>query len=345
MAKIKQFNIFYHQKVSKMLSYISPDEKLSFWSTFINFIPNAIQDFLPLFLRNKKVSFIAINDEKLVKAFISIEAAHGNDKKWFIKKLFLDRNSFDEGKQLIDYIVTKYGAIGADTFCVLVDEFDETTAGLFSKMCGFRLCSREILFRSESYDPLILPENLIEEKCFENFKNSDAAKVAELFKEALFPHFRFSLEKDPNEFTTPFFKHISKEKTVKYVLKDKNENIFGFADIETLFNRTKTIDLILAKPYESDYFRILKSLIYYTKKSSPDYEILILCRNYLSSSKVYETFLKENGFVPTQIKLLFVKDFYKPVQDSEVIANPSLIFKEITGKPAFLKFKPLQKSD
>ena len=344
MAKIKQFNIFYHQKVSKMLSYISPEEKLPFLSTLVSFIPNSIQDFLPLFLRNKKASFIAINDENFVKAFISIEAAEGNDKKWFIKKLFLDRNSFDEGKQLIDYIVTKYGAIGADTFCVLVDEFDETTAGLFSKMCGFRLCSREILFRAENFDR-VDSKNLIDEGCFENFKNSVAQKVAELYKDSLFPHFRFSLEKDANEFKTSILKILKRETTQKYILKDKNENIFGYANVETLFNKTKTIDLILAKQFESDYFTILKSLFWYTKKTYPDYEILVLCRNYLSSSKVYEKFLKENGFVPIQIKLLFVKDFYKPIQDSETIANPSLIFKEITGKPAFFKFKPLQKSD
>lgn len=344
MAKIKQFNILYHKKVEKMLSVISSEEKISFGTTFICFILNAIQDFLPIALKNNKSSFIAVNDENNVKAFITTEAAYGNYKKRFIKKLFLDKNSFDEGKQLIDYIVTKYGAIGADTFCVLVDEFDETTAGLFSKMCGFRLCSREILYQPDNLN-IKNSEDLLDEKCFEKFKNTDSLKVAELFKDTLFPHFRFSLEKDPKEFTAPIYKLLSKDPPQKFLLKDKNKNVFGYIDIETIFNNTKAIEIILAKTHEFDYFRILKSIIFYTQKTFPNCEILIFCKNYDSSSKTYEKILKENNFVPVQTKLLFVKDFYKPIQDSEVITNPSLIFKEITGKPAFLKFKPLQKSD
>lgn len=341
MAKIRQFNIFYYNKVCKMLSYISSDEKVSLRATIIGALPDIFQNFLPLFLRNKRESFIAINDES-VKAFISLEAASGNSRKWFIKKLFLDRNSFEEGKQLIDFVVAKYGALGADTFCVLVDEADETSAGLFSKQCGFRLCSREIIYETDDYKFLDTNDDLIDKNLFEIFKNSNSKEAAEFYKEALFPHFRFSLEKDFQEFKNSPFNFYFKSSVKKLFLKENN-HIYAFIEIQNCLNNDKIIDLIVAKSHEYDYFRILKSIIYYIKQLNSDSKIYVLCRNYIMSAKVYESFLKENNFKQSQAKFLFVKDFYKPVDNTEVIVNPSLIFKEISGNPAFLSPDSLQK--
>ena len=105
MAKIRQFNIIHYSKVNKLLAAISPDEKLSFWKTFWGCFPDVVQNFLPISLKKSPESFIAINENDEVKAFITLEAVSGNRRKWYVKRLFLYKNSFEEGKQLIDYII------------------------------------------------------------------------------------------------------------------------------------------------------------------------------------------------------------------------------------------------
>ncbi|MBQ2644739.1 hypothetical protein IJG14_04100 [bacterium] len=336
MAKIRQFNILHYSKVSKMLSSIVPDEKISFFSVLKGIPSDLIQHFIPLNFRKSPESYIAINEANDVKAFITIEASIGNVNKWFIKRLFLNENSFDEGKQLIDFIVTKYGALGADTFCVLIDENDDTSAELFSKMCGFRLCSREVIWKITNFSL----EN-VEYANFTKFKNVNAKNISVFFNECIENHFRFSLEKDSNEFISPLFNN-----SIKCFMKTQdNKNICAFADIRKYNSNDILIDLIVAKYMEDDYWYILKSLINYLKLKFDNKNIYLLNRNYMSSAKKAEEFLENNNCEKIQTKILLVKDFYKPIKSNDKIINPAIIFNEISGKPAFLSPEPLQKTD
>lgn len=342
MAKIRQFNILHFNKVKKMLSGIVPDGSMSFYGTILGSPSDAIQPFLPLSLRKSPESYIAINDNFEVKAFITLEAAAGNHHKWFIKSLFLDKNSFIEGKQLIDYVVARYGALGADTFCVLIDENDDTSAGLFSKMCGFRLCSREILWKMSDFNTIDTPYS---KDNFSNFKNSNREKIAAFYNDSIASHFRFSLEKEPTEFFEVYNFGFLKKSVFKMFIQTKDKNILAYAELQNSGTNDWIIDLIVSKPNENEYLPILKCLINTLKNRSKNSNIFVLNRNYMSCAKTYEEILNANGFEKTQIKMLLVKDFYKPVKSDENTVNPALIFKEISGKPAFLAPESLQKSD
>lgn len=342
MAKIRQFNIIHYSKVNKLLSAISPGEKLSFGETFLGFFSDVVQNFLPLSLKKSPESFIAINENDEARAFITLEAVSGNRRKWYIKRLFLYKNSFEEGKQLIDYIVAKYGALGADTFCVLIDENDDTSAGLFSKMCGFRLCSREIVWKCNDFNTIDTP---YKKDMFDFFRNSDSKSVADFYNDGIAPHFRFSLEKEPHEFNESLFKGFSKVQSFKMVLRDKSAQILAYAEIQSVSKNGWLIDLIVTKPNEDKYLPILKCIINTIKNRSSSSEIYVLNRNYMTCAKTFEEILEAEHFEKTQIKMLLVKDFYKPVRATETIVNPAVIFNEITGKPAFLAPDSLQKSD
>lgn len=340
MAKIRQFNIFHLDKVKKMLSYISPDDNLSLNNVIWGSVTDFVQDVLPLCFRKSPESYLVINDSNEVKAFITLEATKGNKHKWFIKRLFLDKNSFTEGKQLIDYVVAKYGALGADTFCVLIDENDDTSAELFSKMCGFRLCSREVLWHIDSINTFETP---YKKSDFVSFSNRDRLKVSNFFNDAIAPHFRFSLEKDDTEFYESFNCGFSKKSHFKMYLPDEKDNIMAYCELQTDNDTDWIIDLVVNKPYEDEYFPILKALINMLKNRSSKSNFYILTRNYLTCAKTFENVLVENGFSRVQIKMLLVKDFYKPVKDEVSAVNPALIFQEISGKPAFILLDRLQK--
>ena len=339
MAKIRRFNISHFKKVQKMISSISPDEKISYSGTVCGGILDIFQDLMPLALRKSPESYIVINDNNDVKAFITVEVTKGNRHKWFIKQLFLDKNSFDEGKQLIGYIVAKYGALGADTFCVLIDENDETSAELFSKRCGFRLCSREVVWHAPEFDL----NTGYKWSDFCKLSNFEAKKVANLFNDAIAPHFRFSLEQDIDEFKSPILKNPFKKYPEKFVLKNSDKSILAYLEYHFVNQKDFLVDLIVTKPFEDEYLPILKAVISYLKNIVPNGNIFVLNRNYMTSAKCFEDIFHGYGFEKTQIKMLLVKDFYKPLKSEEPIVNPAVIFNEIT--PAFMHGDSLQKSD
>lgn len=339
VAKIKRFNIKYHSKVKKLLSHISGDETTEFNELFHSFLNMLPTDLLPLRFRCFSESFMAINENKEVKALLTISPTKGNFQKWFLTRLFLGENSYDEGKQLIDYVVSKYGAWGADTFCVLIDENDENSAALFSKMCGFRLCSREVLWQLK--EPINL-DSSIRKNDFILFKNSDAKEVADLYNDAVYPHFRYSLECDKEEFYDFPFKGLCRDLSYKFVLKDNN-GIFAYSELLSYDNKNWVIDIILSKQYEDSYFEVLKTLMLMLRNRSRNINIYVKNRNYMTSSKLYENTLSSNGFSKYQIKMLLVKDFFKPVKTGEAIVNPAIILNELPSNPAFTKFNTIQK--
>lgn len=339
MAKIRRFNISHFKKVQKMVSSISSEEKISYSGTVLGGFLDIFQDFMPLALRKSPESYIVVNENNEVKAFITIEVTKGNKHKWFVKQLFLDKNSFDEGKQLIGYVVAKYGALGADTFCVLIDENDETSAELFSKRCGFRLCSREVVWHSTELD--LASQYKWTDFC--RLSNFEAKKVADFFNEAIAPHFRFSLEQDIDEFKSPILKNPLKKYPEKFVLKNPDKSILAYLEYHLVNQKDFLVDLIVTKPFEDEYLPILKAVISHLKTISSDANIFVLNRNYMTSAKTFEDVLSGCCFEKTQIKMLLVKDFYKPLKTEEPIVNPAVIFNEIT--PAFMLGDSLQKSD
>ena len=103
--------------------------------------------------------------------------------------LFLDENGYDTGRQLISYVIAKYGAMGANTFTVKVDENHEELLELFSKGCGFRVCASEQLWKMEEVK---LTSQSLDKGFFRPFKNSDASVAASIHNELISPYFRFS---------------------------------------------------------------------------------------------------------------------------------------------------------
>jgi hypothetical protein len=339
MAQIKHFNVTHLKKVQKMISTISVNENFKIEHIFIGSFCDLFQNFLPLYLKKSTDSYFVINEANEVKAFITIEKTKGNSKKWYIKRLFLDKNSFDEGKQLIGYVVAKYGALGADTFCVLIDENNSTLAELFSKRCGFRFCSREVLWQIPD-DFLLNYQSKYSPSDFITFTNKKAQIVASLFNDAISTHFRFSLEKEIQEFKT-----YIPQKIEKYIILNNNKTLLCYFEIQKQANKDYIIDLILTKPFEEEYLPILSTIIKNIKEKNPYANIFIWNKNYLSCGKIYEQILTENNCSKTQSKMLFVKDFYKPLKNDVPIVNPAIIFNEISGKPAFIITERLQKSD
>ncbi len=111
-------------------------------SSFTPFPLDVIHYLLPLKLKFLKESY-AVIDNGRIYGLITLEADECNRKKLKISQLFLEENSIEYGELLINYVVNKFLAKGAESFYVVVDEIDERMLKLFCDVCKFRNVDRK----------------------------------------------------------------------------------------------------------------------------------------------------------------------------------------------------------
>ncbi len=331
MAKIKQFSIFDIVKVRKMISLLQSTENLSFTKHLLLFPIKILQNYLPLQLRKFTEYFVSLENDE-INGMISVRAEHGNPHKWNIRHLFLNKNSYLSGRQLVDYVISKFGALGANTFCAIVKDNDEELIDLFSKGCGFRLCSHESMWKFNNIKISQLETN---ESTFKSFKNSDAKNVCELYNDSIYPHFRYSLAKTKTEFYDRIFQGLSSTSYFKYIAEDSNEKIKAFIEIQTTDNSNYILDIVLSNGYEDSYGEMLHFAINQIIRRNRNFSLYVVNRKYMMTSKKIEEFMKANNLEMVQNHMVLVRDFYKTILQEDRIAKPAIAFTEIKGRPAF----------
>lgn len=326
MAKIKKISYRDIINVKKLISVVCSDNVMSYRRLFflsvpITYFQNLIYN---VQLRRLPETYVAFDNSNNLKGVISVKAQHGNSYKWQIKRLFLDKNSHEEGKQLVEYIVAKFGARGADTFYVSVDDNQNELIDLFIKGCGFRFCSTEALWSVSNVNFLV---DNIDETLFKPFKSSDNQKTADLFNDTLITHYKYSLSKEKGEFNDNLIQGINSDSNFKYILEDSSKNIIkAFIEIKTIDNKNYFIDTIVPPQYSDLYTMILSFTIKKIQKRNKSSKIYIKNRKYLQGSELYEKFFKENRFELLQNNAILVRDFFKTVKEESKGYNNAVVF-------------------
>ncbi len=326
MAKIKKISYSNLLHIKKLISVISSDNIMNYRRLFLFSVPvTFLQNlFYSVLLRRFTETYVVSDSNNSLKGVISVKAQHGNPYKWQIKRLFLDRNSHEEGKQLIEYIIAKFGARGVDTFYVSVDDLEHDLIDLFIKGCGFRLCGYEALWKVSNLNFVMDDLN---ENIFRSLKNSELQKSADLFNENLITHYKYSLSKAKDEFSDRFFQGIGSEMNFKYILFDESfKQIKSFIEIKTLDNVNYFVDTIVPPQYFSLYPQILSFAVKKIIKRNKKFHLFIKNRKYLQSAELLEKFFKENKFELLQNNAMLVRDFFKPVKENNNIYNDAVIF-------------------
>lgn len=335
MAKIRNLAFKDISKLKKMISMISnlSSADMPFgYRTYVPFPLNFINRILPLGLKFAHDSYVAIEDGKIC-GFVTIKPQDKNPQSWRISKLFLDENGYDTGRQLISYIIAKYGAMGANTFSVKVDEHHEELLELFSKGCGFRACSTEQLWKMED---IKLSAPSLDKGFFRPFKNSDASTAAGIHNELIYPHFRYSLAKTPAEFENIVFNGLHKTSFFKYVIEDRSKHsVKGYFSIQTNDNENfiLSVDLVSAfDDYLNDVINFAINRIMMRKKV---FNLYFRNKKYQTNGAKIEKYLNNNGFKNVKTRIVLVKDYYKRIQENERYSKPAMAFSDISRKPAF----------
>ncbi len=335
MAKIRNLALRDIPKLKRMISMISNLSSADVGFGYKSYVPfpiNWINRILPLQLKFASDSYVAF-DENKVCGLITLKQQEKNPQSWRISKLFLDENGYDIGRQLVSFVIARYGAMGANTFTVKVDENHEELLELFSKGCGFRVCASEQLW--EMQEIKLAPASL-DKKFFRPFKNSDAQAAAGIYNDLIFPHFRYSLAKKPAEFENVLCSGLYRTSFFRYVLEDgSNHSIKGYFSIQTSDNENfiLNVDLVSAfDEYLGDVINFAISQILMRKKN---FKLYFRNKKYQTNGAKNEKYLAENGFKNVKSQIVLVKDYYKRIQEDDRYTKPAIAFSEISRKPAF----------
>lgn len=302
--KIRRLTYFDYQKLKKMVSYLCSDGNDRLAKSIMNEAFGVLNAMLPLSLKFKPESFILIDDGEIL-GLITILKTPGNYEKINITKLIFKDNMYDVGKKLVDFVVNKYGAKGARSFVVTIDECHDELFNLFINGCKFRQCASETLWKMEKPVPekVSLP--------WRYAQSSDAKQIAQLYNSELINIYKPSLVRHEKEFKESFFGGFREYNKIRYVLGD--ENISGYFSITTSDNLNYILDITFQSGYDYDYEQIINVMLCEIAQKKRAFYPLIKQKKYIKDSDRLENFLREKGCVPIQTQQILVKDFYKPV--------------------------------
>ena len=310
MTKIRKLNRLDKPKLKELISFLNVNNESHFVKTLIDALPGHLHYYLPLKYKFLDESYL-LTDKKHVLGLISVNTFKGNHKKINISRLLFLENAYEAAQQLVEFVIAQYGAMGAHTFFVLVDETYSELAQLFVNNCGFRQCSYEQIIEVTKYS-FRKNRNL---SC-RRFKNSDAKEVTEIYNDSILTHFKPTLNRREKEFCESICSGLKYLTEYRYVIEEQNSSgIIAYFKISTADNENYTVDFNYSDGYEID----LETILYFASREilrrKRRFKLFIKIKNYIRTNKQQEEYINREGFKHINTKLLLVKDFFRIVKE------------------------------
>ena len=329
MVRIRKANYFDKFRFKKMISFLSNDLINHYTKVFMNFPFNLIHDVLPLRIKFLPESYV-IEDNKEIIGMVTVSPTAGNPFKLTISRLFLEQDYYNAGKQLIEFVISKYGAKGANTFIATIDDSFDELLHLFADGCGFRHCSSEQMWKMDTIRFTKTDNSFIRP-----FKNSDAQAATMLFNDSVITHFKHSISRTKDEYIEPIFKGLSDNSKFKFVIEDENlKTLKAYFSINTNDNLNYILDVTTSAWYDCSWEDILHFTINQISNRQKDFFLFVKVKKYTTTSECFEQYLVEKGFKCIQNQLILVKDFYKLIKEPEQ-THRIVLFNDISEKPVF----------
>lgn len=329
MAQIRKPAFYEIKKLRDLISNIKEEEQ-SQNHDFAKFSYDVMHKFLPLNFQFINESFVSVEEKQFI-GLIGLIPDSKKAKRRNINRLFLNKHYFDSGKQLIDFVVNKYGAEGTETFLTYVDDRNPELISLFTTGCGFRACPQQQIWKLEHTKPF---EAMGENISIREFKNSDAQAVAEIYSQDIYPQYKQSLVKPACDFRKGVFKNTV---SLKFVVENViNQSIEGFVEIKSEGNTNYMIEMTMSLFYYHCCGDVLNFIIGFIISHQSDANVFIKLKKFCQSSKPLLQMLESHNFKCVQSQQVLIKDYWKTIKND--VKKPVLLFNDITN-PAFQKCK------
>jgi len=317
MIKIRRLTYFDYPKLKKLISYLSSDENDRLAKSLMEEPVGIINALLPLSMKFKSESFILIDKQEIL-GLITILRTPGNPYKISITRLIFKENFYDVGKQLVDFVVQKYGAKGATTFNVTIDECHDELFNLFINSCGFRQCASETLWKIDKPTPELSSLK------WRYAQSSDSKNLAQFYNSELINIYKPSLERNKKEFEEPFFKGFIDYYKTRYLIEENNR-IIGYFSTTTSDNLNYILEITTASGYDLNYEDIINVMLCEIAQKKKAFYPIIKQKKYSKNSEKFEQYLKEKNCQPIQTRQILVKDFYRQVREESSAWNVFLL--------------------
>ena len=308
MRKIRKLYYFDKKRMQEMISFLNNRDKYINHIMFNPLIP--LHHLLPLRFKFLPESYV-LKDKKEIKGLITVAPSRCPLKKMEIQRLFFEDNCYDDAGELIQFVVSKYKAMGAASFVVKIDDFLPELLKLFVAKCGFSQISYEKLWKIGAF------ESEFNKKDFREFRNSDAQTVANLYNESLLPHFRPLLSRDAKEFKEIFFKGLSYFSEYKYVIEDKSsKNITCYLSIQSADSENFILDVIQSSWVELDIRAIISFAKAQIAKRQKNFNLYIRTKKYTQLGERDEKYFMENKFECVQNQVVLTNSSARIIREN-----------------------------
>ena len=310
MAVIKKLKFFNKSKIKELRPFLNDEDDNLFIDILTNGLPGHLHYYLPLKYKLLPESYM-LTDHEHTLGLISVNTFSGNYRKVNISQLFFLENAYEVAQQLVEFVVSQYGAMGAHSFYVLVDDTHTELSQVFLNNCGFRECSYEQIWE--------VPKTSFK-KCknikYRRFKNSDVKEVSEIYNDSVFPHFKPAMLREEKEFYEPVFSGLKYANEYRYVIEEPaTSRIIAYFKISTADNEKYTVDFNYSNGYEVDFDTILYFATREILRRTRKFKLYIKMKNYINTNKAQKEYFKEAGFNCISTKNLYVKDYFRIVKE------------------------------
>lgn len=318
MTVIKNLAFCDKNKLKNLNSFVESELDLS---VFYPFPVDFLHNFLPFGLKFLNESFVAIENKK-IKGLVTV--AKAGRKKIKIKRLLCEENSTEQGKLLVNCVITSFLSKGVESFFVIIDKRNLPVLTMFKTALGFSPLAFETIYKTEVKDVLVGKDDVN----FDHIRrkiSSDNKKIAKLVNETMNSYQKATFSKEASDFKVKLGSNLE-----QFVVYDRNkEDLLGYFSILKLNKVDYLLDFVVMKGYEGYFTDIVKYAKIHLLKKNKFNSLLIRIKSYYSNYNELNEILNIEYKTSFENEIL-VKDFLIPKKQ---FSYERMIFNDAT--PAF----------
>ncbi len=281
---------------------------------FIKYLRCFINHLLPLRIKFANESFVALVDNKNT-ALITLDKDSKSHTRFKITKLILEEHSASVAVQLVNYVISKYGAQGANSFYVVVDERQADLLNIFKNEMSFRACGYEYLYKINSI-------NTTQQIFLSPFKKERVNEICNFYNENINSFNKVLFSRQNYQFSNGFEKYV--------FYNDDETKILGYFEVATKNNCDYYINFSIDFAYNIYIIDAIKFIYLKLKHKQKNFNLYIKVKDYFMNSKELLAILKENNIEFTSKSQILAKDYYREVKENNLFKNAKIIFNDPT---------------
>ena len=280
---------------------------LGFIKQFLCFINHL----LPLRLKYAPETFVALIDNKQ-KGEITFEKDSKSIVRFKITKLILEE--FSLAHQLTSYVVSRYRAMGANSFYAVVDEKQTDLLNIFKNELSFRFCGHEHLYKINDMDSNY-------SMFLKTMKTENIKDVCVFYNENINSFNRFLFGRENYQF---------KNNCLNYVFYNEKNDILGYFEVATKNNIDYYINFTIDCKYNIYLLDAMNFIYSKIKRKNKHFNLYIKVKDYFMNSKELISILNENKAELVSKSQILAKDFYREIKENNILQNAKIIFNDPT---------------